>query len=240
MHELLAAGARPVREVWIAEGLDPSPQIDAIERLAARRRVRVVLVPRRKLDSAARSDAPQGVLARARPLQAADLDDMCRPRRGVPPFLLVVEGVTDPHTLGALLRSAEAAGVTGVVLPRHRAVHVTPIVAKVAAGAIEHVPMAVVPGVPNALRRLDELAVATVGLDTAAPVSLYALGDEVHGAVALVVGAEGRGIGSLTRRRCSVVATIPQFGALGSLNVAAAGTVACFEVARRRAAREDT
>jgi 23S rRNA (guanosine2251-2'-O)-methyltransferase len=97
----------------------------------------------------------------------------------------------------------------------------------------------VVPGVPNALRRLDELGVATVGLDTEAPVSLYALGDEVHGAVALVVGAEGRGIGSLTRRRCAVVATIPQFGALGSLNVAAAGTVACFEVARRRAARDD-
>ena len=234
MRELLAAAKRPVREVWIAQGLDPSPQIDDIERLAVRRRVRVVLVPRRRLDMAARTDAPQGVLARAGALEEVDLERLCRSRRGVPPFLLVLDGVTDPHNLGALLRSAEAAGVTGVVLPRHRAAHVTPTVAKVAAGAIEHVRMAVVPGIPNALRRLDELGVTTVGLDTEAPVSLYALGAEALGPIALVVGAEGRGLASLTRRRCKTVVTIPHFGVLGSLNVASAGAVACFEVARRR------
>ena len=234
MRELLSAGRRAVREVWIAEDLDPSPQIDDIERLATRRRVRLVLVPRAKLERAARTDAPQGVLAHARPLEEVELEKLCRARRGVAPFLLVLDGVTDPHNVGALLRTAECAGVTGVVLPRHRAVHVTPTVAKVAAGAIEHLDIAVVPGIPNALRQLDEQGVTSVGLDAEAPVSLFDLRLEASGGVALVMGAEGRGLAPLTRRRCSALAAIPQFGALGSLNVASAGAVACFELARRR------
>jgi 23S rRNA (guanosine2251-2'-O)-methyltransferase len=238
VRELLAAGRRPVREVWVAEDQDPSPQIDDIERLATRRRVRLVMVARTKLDRAARTDAPQGVLAHARPLEEVELETLCRARGGVDPFLLVLDGVTDPHNLGALLRSAECAGVTGVVLPRHRAVHVTPTVAKVAAGAIEHLDIAVVAGVPNALRQLDELGVTSVGLDADAPVSLFELdlgfGAGAGRAVALVMGAEGRGLAALTRRRCATLAAIPQFGALGSLNVSAAGAVACFELARRR------
>ena len=200
--------------------------------------MRLVLVPRAKLERAARTDAPQGVLARARPLEEVELDTLCRARAGVSPFLLVLDGVTDPHNVGALLRTAECAGVTGVVLPRHRAVHVTPTVAKVAAGSIEHLAMAVVPGVPNALRQLDDLGVTSVGLDATASTSLFELGIEPGAAVALVMGAEGRGLAALTRRRCSALAAIPQFGALGSLNVAAAGAVACFELARRRTRRD--
>jgi 23S rRNA (guanosine2251-2'-O)-methyltransferase len=234
VRELLAAGRRPVFEVWIAEDLDPSPLIDDIERLATRRRVRLVLVPRAKLERAARTDAPQGVLARARPLEEVELEVVCRPRRGVPPFLLVLDGVTDPHNVGSLLRTAECAGVTGVVLPRHRAVHVTPTVAKVAAGAVEHLDITVVPGVPNALRRLDELGVTSVGLDAGAPTSLFELDVDATAPVALVMGAEGRGLASLTRRRCAMLAGIPQFGALSALNVSAAGAVACFDLARRR------
>ncbi len=130
----------------------------------------------------------------------------------------------------------ECAGVTGVVLPRHRAVHVTPTVAKVAAGAIEYLDISVVPGVPNALRQLDELGVTSVGLDADAPTSLFDLDLDASAGVALVMGAEGRGLAALTRRRCSALAAIPQFGALGSLNVASAGAVACFEVMRRRVA----
>jgi 23S rRNA (guanosine2251-2'-O)-methyltransferase len=234
VRELLAAGRRPVREVWVAEDLDPSPQIDEIERLATRRRVRLVLVPRTKLERAARTDAPQGVLALARALEEVEVATLCRGRRGATPFLLVLDGVTDPHNVGALLRSAECAGVTGIVLARHRAAHVTPTVAKVAAGAIEHLDIAVVPGIPNALRQLDDLGVISVGLDAEAPSSLFDLALEPAAAVALVMGAEGRGLAALTRRRCAVLAAIPQFGALGSLNVAAAGAVACFELARRR------
>jgi len=161
--------------------------------------------------------------------------EMPRPNRAGPlPFLVVVDGVTDPQNLGALLRSAECAGVTGVVLPRHRSAHVTPTVAKVAAGAIEHVGVAVVPGVPGALQELERLGVWTVGLDErgSEPVFRLRLGDR---AIALVIGAEGRGLAPLSRQRCDVLARIPLHGTIESLNVSAAGAVAMFEVARQRA-----
>ncbi len=149
-------------------------------------------------------------------------------------FLVVVDGVTDPQNLGALLRSAECAGVTGVVLPRHRSAHVTPTVSKVAAGAIEHVSIAVVPGVPGALQELERLGVWTVGLDErgSEPVFNLDLGDRP---IALVIGAEGRGLAPLSRQRCDVLARIPLHGSIDSLNVSAAGAIAMFEVARQRA-----
>ena len=236
MLELLRAGRRPVHELWVAEGIEPSPQVDEIERLAARRKVRTLQVGRRRLDGAARTDASQGVLARAAPLEEADLDALADDGGGLP-FLLVLDGVTDPHNLGSLLRTADGAGVTGVVLARHRAAHVTPTVAKVAAGAIEHVPIAVVGGIPAALARLAERGVTTVGLDAEATASLYELGAEADGALALVLGAEGRGLARLTAKRCDVLAAIPRRGRLESLNVATAGAVACFELARRRGER---
>ena len=154
-------------------------------------------------------------------------------KKGTAPFLLAVDGVTDPGNLGALLRSAECAGVTGVVLPRHRAVHITPTVTKAAAGAIEYLPMAVVGGLPTAITRLREQGVWVVGLDMDGDDTLFdfALADEP---VMLVLGAEGKGLSRLVRARCDTVASIPISGRLGSLNVAAAGALACFEVARRR------
>ena len=135
---------------------------------------------------------------------------MCiRDSRRTAPFLLVVAGVTDPRNLGALLRSAECAGVTGVVLPRHRSAHLSPTVAKVAAGAIEYLPMALVSGIPSALARLSDLGVWTVGLVGEAKGSLYnlSLGDQP---VALVLGSEGSGLATLTKKRCHELASIPQ------------------------------
>jgi 23S rRNA (guanosine2251-2'-O)-methyltransferase len=234
VRELLATARRPVKEVWIAEGLEPSPQLHEIERLAARSRAKVVLVGNRRLEALARTDSAQGVVALAGPLEETPLEDMCDAGRGSVPFLLVLDGVSDPQNLGALLRSAECAGVTGVVVPRHRAANVTPTVTKVAAGAIEHMAMAVVPGVPSALRRLSEHGVLCVGLDAKAETSLFEVGTELDGPVALVIGAEDRGLGALSRRRCEIIASIPQHGSLDSLNVSAACAVACFELARRR------
>jgi 23S rRNA (guanosine2251-2'-O)-methyltransferase len=220
--------------VWVVEGLDPSPQLDEIERLATRRRVPLRLVGRGRMASAARTESAQGVLARARALEEADLDTIAGGTDGRPAFVLVLDGITDPHNLGALLRAAECAGVSGVVVARHRAVHVTPTVAKVAAGAIEHVPIVVAPGVPSALRRLEQLGVVTIGLDAEARRSLYDLGPETDGPVALVLGAEGKGLAQLTKKRCAALVSIPRAGSIESLNVASAGAVACFELARRR------
>jgi len=207
-----------------------------IEALATEGRIPLRRVSRSRLEAEAATDAPQGVLAHARPLPESDLDDLARPAGAgaTKPFLLAVDGVTDPHNLGALLRSAEAAGATGVILARHRAVHITPTVAKAAAGAIERVPMAIVAGMPAALTRVKELGCWVVGLAGEGDRSLFndlAVADE---AIVLVVGAEGDGLSRLARARCDLVVSIPMRGRLASLNVSTAGALALFEVSRRR------
>ena len=233
VRELLIAGKRRVKDVWLAEDLEPAPIIDDIIELAAEARVIVKRVARTQLEHAARSDAPQGVLAHAAPIQEVDLDRLASPRDGVVPFLVAVDGITDPQNLGALLRTAECSGATGVVLPRHRTAHITPTVAKAAAGAVEHLPIALVGGMPSALARLKELGVWTIGLDGAGETSLFDL-EVASEPLALVLGAEGRGLSRLVKQRCEVLAAIPLRGALASLNVSAAAAVACYEVARRR------
>jgi 23S rRNA (guanosine2251-2'-O)-methyltransferase len=210
VRELLAAGRRRVREVWLAAGQDDAPVLAEIAGLAEAGRVPVRIVSRGRLDAAAQTDAPQGVLARAQPLAEADLEDLGRVVPGrPPPFLLVLDGVTDPHNLGALLRTAECAGATGAVLPRHRSAMITPTVAKAAAGAIEHLPLAVAPGIPAALATLGAVGVWSVGLDGASPASLWDL-DLADQPVALVLGAEGRGLSRLVRDRCDQLLAIPQ------------------------------
>lgn len=213
---------------------ETAPSLDRIANLAAVARVPLRRVSGARLGSEARTEAPQGVLAHARPLPEADLDDLCRGgREGGPPFLLALDGVTDPQNLGALLRSAEGAGATGAILPRHRAVHVTATVAKSAAGAIEYVPMALASGLPAALTRASALGLWVVGLDPGGTESLFDLAVADQGVV-LVMGAEGRGLSRLVARRCDVLAGIPLQGRLPSLNVSAAGALALFEVSRRR------
>jgi 23S rRNA (guanosine2251-2'-O)-methyltransferase len=235
VRELLAARRRRVRDVWVSESADRGhPLVAEILDLASEGRIPVRDVTRVRLDAEAHSEAPQGVLAHAEPLPEARIDALAKRRQDAPPpFLVVLDGVTDPQNFGALLRSADSAGATGVIVARHRAVHVTATVAKAAAGAIEHIPIAVATGIPAALQTLGAAGVWTVGLDGDAEQSIFGL-ELATEPVALVLGAEGSGLSRLVRDRCDVLAAIPQFGALSSLNVAAAGAVACFEVARRR------
>jgi 23S rRNA (guanosine2251-2'-O)-methyltransferase len=241
VRELLTAGTRRIREVWIVADAEPSEILDDIRELADGDRVQVREVGRGKFAAQARCEAPQGVLALAAPLDEADLDELAagtgparrRTRATTAPFLVALDGVTDPGNLGAVLRSAECAGATGIVLPRHRAVHVTPAATKAAAGAIEHLPIALVGGLPAALARLRDAGVLVVGLDVSADRPLYDL-SPADGPVCLVLGAEGRGLSRLVRERCDEVLSIPLQGRLASLNVASAATLACYEVARQR------
>lgn len=234
VRELLAAGRRPAREVWFGEGLEPAAILDEIAALAARAGVPVRRVPRARLERLADTEAPQGVVARAAPLPEADLADLASGRSGSPPpFLVALDGVTDPHNLGAVLRSAESAGATGVVIARHRAAHVTPTVTKAAAGAIEYLPIAVVPGLPTALAELARRGVWTVGLAGDATGSIFDL-TIADGPICLVLGAEGAGMSRLVRQRCELVVSVPRIGQTESLNVSAAAAVACYEIARRR------
>lgn len=234
VRELLLAGRRKVREIWVLADAEPSPILEDILELAQGERVPVREVSRGKFFAEARCEAPQGVLAKAAELPDVPLDELAKRRPGgPPPFLVAVDGVTDPGNLGALLRSAECAGATGVVLPRHRAVHVTPTVTKAAAGAVEHLPFAVVGGLPTALQQLRQQGVWVVGLDSEGSTDLWAL-PAADGPIVLVLGAEGSGLSRLVRQRCDEIVRIPLGGALGSLNVAAAGALGCFEVARAR------
>jgi 23S rRNA (guanosine2251-2'-O)-methyltransferase len=237
-----------VEEVWLTEGNDPSPILGEIDRLAQASHVPVRLVSQRRLETVQMTESPQGVVAFAEPLTAHTLeqlllddgdessaDDGAPSGRGSPPFIIVAAGVTDPQNLGAVLRSAECAGATGVLIPRHRSARVTPAVAKAAAGAVEYLRIGLVAGVPSALQDLQRLGVTTIGLDERGKDSLFCL-PWVDRAVALVLGAEGKGLSPLVRERCDVLVNIPVSGSIPSLNVSAAAAVACFEVARQRAA----
>ncbi len=239
VRELLLAGRRTAYEVLLSTEVDRSDVVADIVDLADELRVPVTEVSRGRLDSLARTDAPQGVVARAAELPDVELEVLLRPSpagadgTGSHPFLLAVDGVTDPGNLGALLRIAECAGVTGVVLPRHRAVHVTPTVTKAAAGAVEYLSMSLVAGLATAVSTMRDAGVWVVGLDAEGDTSIHGL-PVADAPVCLVVGAEGPGLSTLVRQRCDVLASIPLHGRLASLNVATAGAVACYEVARQR------
>ncbi len=231
VRELLLAQKRKIKEVVFLAGLDPSPVLAQIRDLAMEARIPLHEVARAKFDQLAITDAPQGVISYAEPLPNLGIDDLLSTTKK--PFLLVMDGIVDPRNLGAMLRSAECAGVTGVLLPKHRSTKITPTVAKTAQGAIEHLPIGSVSGIPKGLSLLKEKGVWTVGLDSDASTEIFELGvaDEP---LALVLGSEGQGLGRLTRERCDLLAKIPVFGSIESLNVSVASAIACFEIAQRR------
>ena len=235
VRELLMAGKRRVRDVWMAEGTDDSPILAEIEALAAEARITVRKVSRDQLHREAHTETPQGVLAHAAEIKDVPIDSLFKLADGRAPFIVAVDSLTDPQNLGALLRSAEGAGVTGVILPRHRNVHITPSVTKAAAGAIERLPMAIVGGLPAAM-----LAAKTdhhawfVGLDADGPSTIYDLAHLADVPLVVVVGAEGSGLSRLVAARCDTIASIPLRGALSSLNASAAGAIAMFELGRHR------
>jgi 23S rRNA (guanosine2251-2'-O)-methyltransferase len=221
--ELLRAGRRRVRSVLMA-----NTAVD--DEIAERAGGALKLVTPERVAQVARSDVHQGVVAQCAPLRAADVDELLDAPNA---FLVALDGVTDPRNLGAIMRSAETAGATGIVLPRHRSARVTPVVAKTAAGAIEYLPIALVGGIPNALERAAKAGVWSVGLDERGDRTLGEL-DLADQRIVLVLGAEGRGLARLTRDRCDMLVRIPMHGHVASLNVAAAATLACHEIARRR------
>jgi 23S rRNA (guanosine2251-2'-O)-methyltransferase len=218
----------------VAENVATSEPVQRIAALASELGVRVEVKSPEVLLATAQTSAPQGVIARADPLLPVGLEALLDVETGRgPPFLLVLDGVTDPGNLGSLLRTAACAGVGGVVVSRHRSAPLTPAAVKAAAGAVEYVPISSVGGIPAALQRLSRAGVWLVGLDPLGEEDLWdaTLFDRP---VALVLGSEGKGLSRLARDRCDLLVRIPQRGPIESLNVAAAAAVACFEVARRR------
>jgi len=192
-----------------------------------------------RLSKLAGNDRHQGVVALVKPLPARHslddiLDDAAAAGSG-PPLVLALDGVTDPHNLGACLRVADGAGAHAVIAPKDHAVGLNATVAKVASGAAETVPYLMVTNLARALNELKERAVTVVGTSDDAPQTLYDA--NLAGPVALVLGAEGKGLRQLTRNTCDLLVRIPMAGAVESLNVSVAAGVCLYEVLRQRRAR---
>jgi 23S rRNA (guanosine2251-2'-O)-methyltransferase len=219
-------GPREVKEVWATERA-----LAAEEWLRDEPGLRVQVKLERALTEAAGSRDHQGLVARVGPYRYADAYELAAVDR---PLLVCLDQVTDPHNLGAVIRSAEGAGATGVVLPSHGAARVSPAVSRASAGAVEHLPVAVV---QNLARYLNEVKGPDLWVWGAASDSGTSLWDaDLDGGAAFVLGAEGRGLRPLVRRACDGLVSIPLAGHVDSLNVSVAAAVLLYEARRRRRA----
>ncbi len=211
-------------------------RLQSLLTLAGQHGIAVEYLDARRLDRLAGGLRHQGVVALCRPTAALGSDDLQRLLDGLPeaPFLLVLDGVTDPHNLGACLRSAEAACVHAVIAPRHGAPGLTPVVRKVASGAAERVPYVQVGNLAQTLVSLRERGIWLVGTSDRAGTLLY--DQDLTGPLALVMGAEGSGLRRLTAEHCDFLVAIPMCGQVASLNVSVATGVCLFEAVRQRRA----
>ncbi len=232
--EALRAGRRDIERIFLSrEG--PDSRIAEIMSLARGRGVPVKREKRRRLDELAKAVGHQGVVAVVSEAAYEDpFELVARIKAATPlPLLVVLDGIQDPQNLGAIIRTGEAAGADGLFIPKHRAVAVTPAVARASAGAVEHLPLARVSGLPAFLTWLKGQGIWILGADPGAARSLYEI--DLCVPLALVIGAEHRGLGALVRGRCDLLASIPMRGRLASLNAAASAAVLLFEVQRQRA-----
>jgi len=228
--EALRAGARRIDRIVVAEGARHERLRDVME--AARRAgLPVRREPRAALDRLSNHAIHQGVIAIASAASYADATQLVIDITTSSLFVLA-DGVEDPHNLGALIRTAECAGATAVIIPERRAAHVTEVVAKTSAGATEHLPIARVTNLVSFIEELKKKNVWVIGVEASGEMAYDEF--DYSGAVALVFGGEGRGLHRLVRERCDAVVSIPTHGKVNSLNVSVAAGVVLFEARRQR------
>ena len=194
----------------------------------------VVEADRRKLDAMSRTHAHQGVIALAAVRAYASVEEILRSAadKGEPPLIVVCDELSDPHNLGAVIRTAECAGAHGVVSPKRRSAGLTAVVAKTSAGAVAHVPVARVPNLPALLEELKKQGLWVFGTAADGATRLYDA--DLKGPAAIVIGSEGEGMGRLVREHCDVLVSIPMRGKLNSLNASAAAAILLYEAVRQR------
>lgn len=219
-------------EVFVLKGREDKrlyPLLNELQNLG----IAIQQVNRQTLDNKAKGEVHQGIIARVTPakeLNESDLDQILD--RKSQPFLLILDGVTDPHNLGACLRTADAAGVDAVIVPKDKSAQLTSVARKVACGAAETVPLIRVTNLARTMRELQERNIWIVGTAGEAASSLYQA--DLKGAIALVMGAEGDGMRRLTREHCDQLVSIPMAGSVSSLNVSVATGVCLFEIVRQK------
>jgi 23S rRNA (guanosine2251-2'-O)-methyltransferase len=235
VREALAAG-RPLQSIVIARGLH-GERLEEIVRLARRNGVSVRFEERTQVDRTAGTRNHQGVVALTAAHAAVSLEELLAGEgsRGTPGLLVLLDGIEDPQNLGAIVRTALAAGAGGVVIPERRAVGLTETVARASAGAAAHMRFARVTNLARAMEEIKEAGYWLVGLDEHADKRHTDIDLSVP--IALVLGGEGKGLHQLVRERCDFVVSIPAVGPIRSLNVSVAAGIALFEVVRQRAAK---
>jgi 23S rRNA (guanosine2251-2'-O)-methyltransferase len=224
VYEALSAKRRQVFGIEIAEGVQEKGKLTEILKLAQQQKVRVNRVPRPKLDKVHQNH--QGIVAEVSGYPYADVTDILDNTKGEPPFVLILDSLQDPQNFGTLIRTAEAIGVHGIVIPLARSVEVTPAVVNASSGASEHMLIAQA----NLSQTIDSLKaedVWVVGLDQAGT-EIQPGSRHLKGALALVVGSEGEGLHELTRKKCDIVLKLPMRGKIESLNAAVAGSVVLY------------
>ena len=233
--EALRAG-RALDKVYIARG-ETDKALAHIAGLARERGVSVSDCDRRKLDAMSVTKAHQGVIAVCAVREYASLDDILAlaESRGEAPFVVVCDEISDPHNLGAIIRSAECVGAHGVVIPKRRSAGLTAVVGKTSAGAAEHLPVARVANISAALQELKDRGLWVYG--AAAEGSSPMWETDLTGPLALVIGSEGEGLGRLVRERCDFLVSIPLRGKVGSLNASTAAAVLMYEALRQKLAK---
>ena len=225
-------GSRSVNKLMIANG-STEGSIKEIIAVAKDKGVNIQYWDRSKLDSIARGIRHQGVLAQVAPVQYAELEDILQVAkdRNEPPFIVLLDELEDPHNLGAILRTADAAGVHGVLIPKHRSCPLSATVAKTSAGAVEHVPVARVGNLVQTIKKLKQegLWVAAADMDGK---DYY--DTDLTGPLLLIIGSEGQGVGRLVKEQCDFVVRIPMVGKINSLNASVAGSILMYEAMKQR------
>lgn len=225
-------GSRSVNKLMIANG-STEGSIKEIIAVAKDKGVNIQYWDRSKLDSIARGIRHQGVLAQVAPVQYAELENILQVAkdRNEPPFIVLLDELEDPHNLGAILRTADAAGVHGVLIPKHRSCPLSATVAKTSAGAVEHVPVARVGNLVQTIKKLKQegLWVAAADMDGK---DYY--DTDLTGPLLLIIGSEGQGVGRLVKEQCDFVVRIPMVGKINSLNASVAGSILMYEAMKQR------
>ena len=231
VKEAYRAG-KTIEKLFILKG-EFDPTLSTIRKLAKEQRTVVSLVDRANLDKLANGGNHQGVVAAVTDFEYCDIDDIfaLANQKGEPLFVVILDGITDPHNLGAIIRSAECFGVHGIIIPKHRSVSVNDTVVKVACGATEHMLIAKVTNINDAIRELKEknVWVYATDFDGDAPKTVNLNGD-----IAIIIGSEGEGIHHLTKELSDATLTIPQYGKVNSLNASVAAGIILYEATRQR------
>ena len=224
VHEVLRAGRRQIFSIEIADGVQDKGKIEDILKLAQQQKIKVSRVPRPKLDKVHQNN--QGIVAEVSGYPYSDVVDILDSAKGELPFLLMLDSLQDPQNFGTLIRTAEALGVHGIVIPLARSVDMTPAVVNASSGASEHMLIAQA-NLSQTIDALKENDIWVVGLDQAGA-EVEAGSRHLKGALALVVGSEGEGLHDLVRKKCDIVLKLPMKGKIESLNAAVAGSVALY------------